>query len=945
MEYQTGSMVKCRGRDWIVTASGDPELVLLKPLGGSDEEMTGIYLPFRNPHDKIEPAHFPLPTERSIGDISSSRLLFEAARLGFREGAGPFRSLAKLSFRPRSYQMVPLIMALKQPDPVRLFIADDVGIGKTIESLMIVKEFLDRKIITRFAVIALPHLCDQWQQELRSKFGIDAVIIRSNTQAGLDRQIFGDTSVYQYYPYQIISIDYIKSDQRRQIFINECPEMIIVDEAHSCSNAAGQNSSQQQRYNLLKDLAAKPDQSIIMLSATPHSGKSGQFGSLLGMLHDEFSEMDVPNSSETQRKHLASHYVQRRRGDILKWGGQENPFPQRESGEIPYNLSPSYALFYNQAFDFAFQAKTDQVESGHRQRFRSWTALTLMRGIMSSPAAGKQMLENKLYKAGEDVDVIDEDNFVNPIMEDDYSLSKDFIPTDVAKKAKWTESERKKIKSLSEEIENLYGIENDSKAAKALEILRQWLKEGYNPVIFCRFIATANYLGEILEKELGDKILVQTVTSEDPDEIRKERIKQMEVSERKVLVATDCLSEGINLQEQFTAVMHYDLPWNPNRLEQREGRVDRFGQEKSTVKTFLLFGTDNPIDGAVLEILLRKVKEIRRDTGISIPFPEESQSLLDSILQSVISRGKSRITDEELYLFEEEMSPEEKESKQRFTHELEKAAGREKASRSIFAQRAIKDEEIEEDLKQIDESLGTPSDVQDFVIRSMMDLFGVQTGHNGEGWEIVVTNIPEILRNALQLEGEKVKISFESPTPEGFHYIGRNHPFVELLCHTLLSNSLECQDVFPARAAVIRTKDVIEKTTLLLYRVRNVIKQKKTGKELVAEEMICCGYRSGLEKTNLMVGQEPAKLLFSVKPSDNLSPQSQNSFLEKELVIISNNQGILDEIAMQRAEKLVAAHERFRKAVQGNQYEVVKPVLPMDLLGIYILLPSLGGEA
>ena len=160
MQFKTGSLVRARNRDWIILPSNDENLVLLKPLGGSEEEISGIYLPLAFEADKIESTDFPIPTINDIGDISSARLLYNATRLAFRNGgAGPFRSLAKLSFRPRSYQMVPMIMALKQEEPIRLFIADDVGVGKTIEALIILKEFLERRIIKRFAIIVLPHLC------------------------------------------------------------------------------------------------------------------------------------------------------------------------------------------------------------------------------------------------------------------------------------------------------------------------------------------------------------------------------------------------------------------------------------------------------------------------------------------------------------------------------------------------------------------------------------------------------------------------------------------------------------------------------------------------------------------------------------------------------------------------------------------------------------------
>ncbi len=201
MEFKPGALVHARNRDWVVLPSSDKDLLLLKPLGGSEDEITGIYLPLRFKDDELKSAEFPFPTKEDIGDISSARILYNVSRLSFRNGAGPFRSIGKLSFRPRSYQMVPLIMALRQDGPLRLLIADDVGVGKTIEALLILKELLERGEINRFAVIVLPHLCEQWQTELKEKFGIDAVIIRSNTQARLDREIPGDTSVYDYYPY------------------------------------------------------------------------------------------------------------------------------------------------------------------------------------------------------------------------------------------------------------------------------------------------------------------------------------------------------------------------------------------------------------------------------------------------------------------------------------------------------------------------------------------------------------------------------------------------------------------------------------------------------------------------------------------------------------------------------------------------------------------------
>lgn len=300
-----------RNRDWVVQPSPDPELLLLKPLGATEEELTGIYLPLEFDIDRPSSTEFGKPDTEDIGDIASARLLYNATRLAFRNGAGPFRCMAKLSFRPRSYQMVPMIMALRQKGPIRLLIADDVGVGKTIEALLVLKELIERREINRFAIIVLPHLCEQWQTELKEKFGIDAVIIRSNTQARLDREIQGDTSVYDYYPYQVISIDYIKSSQRRQVFLQECPHFAIIDEAHTCSKSSGTHSrSQQQRFALIKELSKKTDQSIVMLTATPYSGKPEEFCSLLSLLDGSFGEIDLPTASQEQRHNLAKSYVQ-----------------------------------------------------------------------------------------------------------------------------------------------------------------------------------------------------------------------------------------------------------------------------------------------------------------------------------------------------------------------------------------------------------------------------------------------------------------------------------------------------------------------------------------------------------------------------------------------------------------------------------------------------------
>jgi hypothetical protein len=179
-----GALVRYREREWVVLPSDDPALILLRPIGGSVREVCGVArtladeIAFTIPYERIQPAQFPLPEPDDVQDLAAVRLVMESARLLLRDGAAPFRALGRLSVRPRPYQFVPLVMALRQ-QTVRLLIADDVGVGKTIEAALIARELLDRGAARRLAVLCPPYLCEQWQRELAEKFHIDAVIIRA----------------------------------------------------------------------------------------------------------------------------------------------------------------------------------------------------------------------------------------------------------------------------------------------------------------------------------------------------------------------------------------------------------------------------------------------------------------------------------------------------------------------------------------------------------------------------------------------------------------------------------------------------------------------------------------------------------------------------------------------------------------------------------------------
>src|SRR4029434_7336188 len=316
MSFPVGSLVRARGREWVVLPESDDAMILLRPLGGTEDEVTGIYLPL----EPVEPARFDLPDPTEVGDHRSCRLLRDAVRLSSRAGAGPFRSFGRLAVTPRPYQLVPLLMALKL-DPVRMLIADDVGIGKTIEACLIARELLDRGEIERLAVLCSPQLAPQWQNELHDKFHIDAEIALPGTVTRLERNCRLNQSIFELYPHVIVSTDFIKADRRRDEFLRACPEMVIVDEAHTCAYGYDNRGGRHQRYQLVSQLAAHPERHVILVTATPHSGNEAAFRSLLGMLHADFANLPEDLSgreNEPHRRRLAAHFVQRRRADIQR---------------------------------------------------------------------------------------------------------------------------------------------------------------------------------------------------------------------------------------------------------------------------------------------------------------------------------------------------------------------------------------------------------------------------------------------------------------------------------------------------------------------------------------------------------------------------------------------------------------------------------------------------
>jgi len=934
MSFAVGSLVSIRGREWVVLPESDDNLLMVRPLGGTEDEVTGIITSL----ETIEPARFTLPDPSLIGDYRSCKLLRDAVRLGFRSSAGPFRSFGRLAIEPRPYQLVPLLMALKL-DPVRILIADDVGIGKTIEACLIAKELIDRGEVEGFSVLCPPHLAEQWQAELRDKFHIEAELVLPGTVTKLERGCGFASSLFEIHPFTIVSTDFIKTDRRKDEFLRTAPGLIIIDEAHSCAWGEKSRGGRHQRYNLLKGLAENGNRHIILVTATPHSGKEETFRSLLSFLNKDFKNLPeelTGRENEHHRRRLSSYFIQRRRADIRHYLKTETCFPEREEMEQTYKLGDEYKKLFNRVLDYAREIVKDTDDKSHRQRVRWWSILALLRSIASSPAAAWATLRNRAAAADtENIEEADETGrrTVLDIDTDDGVDIIDIIPgSDTGEENDEYRLKRKTLLEMARTSESLYG-DKDTKLLKLIPFIKGLLSEGYKPVIFCRFIPTAEYLAEELRKRLPSNIEIAAVTGTLPPSEREDRIIKLGEKPSRILVATDCLSEGINLQQYFDSVIHYDLSWNPTRHEQREGRVDRYGQPKDKVRVITYYGTDNQIDGIILDVLLRKHKTIKSSLGISVPVPLDTGSIVEAIFEGLLLRGQKDFSSEQLLLFDF-VEP----VKEELTLKWENATKREKISQTMFAQGIIKPEEVVKELEEIQSSIGTGVDVRNFLKDAVSACGGNVKVDKICSFDL--TECPASLSEST--DKSKFKAGFELPVDDTTLYLNRTHPVVEGIASYIMNTSLDSYLTSPARrCGVIRTGHVKKRTTVLLLRLRFHIITIKDNieKPLLAEDSLLLTFTGSPQNAEWLESDVAEELLLS-KPEANINPDQAVDFIQKIIDNIELLNPHIEEVAKKRAEELLSSHRRIRTAARqtGVSYRV-EPQLPADILGIYVYLP------
>jgi hypothetical protein len=461
-------------------------------------------------------------------------------------------------------------------------------------------------------------------------------------------------------------------------------------------------------------------------------------------------------------------------------------------------------------------------------------------------------------------------------------------------------------------------------------------------VVFCRYIATANYVAAELKKHFPNAV-IEAVTGELAPEERRERVDRMgdggpdgDTGGGRVLVATDCLSEGINLQHLFTAVVHYDLAWNPTRHEQREGRVDRYGQRAPEVRCTMLYGQDNPVDGFVLKVILRKGDAIQKELGVLVPMPEDRQRMNQAMVKAALMKRQPGISPQLGFDFgdpEQILAP----LQTRWQDALEKA----RTNRTVFAQRSIHPAEVLPEWHKQQEALGSRADVQRFLASACARL-NAPLEPNRSHHRLHPQHLPEALRLRLADEGLAPEGS-KKPLVIDMAELHRSHPLVSVLAEYLIETSLQGESSIAARCAATVTADVDRVTTVVLLRLRHQLayQHKTRSHQMLAEECLALAIR-GRQSPEWLTGPEAARLL-ECTPAGNLPREAAQREVAKAIEALQVERPRLEALANQRAAELLQDHERVRQAtarrVGGSQHQV-QACLPVDVVGVYVLLPD-----
>lgn len=621
------------------------------------------------------------------GDPEKFKLFAEAERIFSAYQFDPLFAVNCSVIDPLPHQVEAVYKYLLPLPHIRFLLADDTGAGKTIMTGLLIKELLMRDLLDRILIITPGGLTKQWQEdELGLRFNLPFKLV--------NRAIFdADPNVFTSSGKLVTSIDFIRSEDVLNVLETVSWDMVIVDEAHKLSAFDyGQKRYRSKRYQALEKIAAKTEH-LLLLTATPHRGRSDTFRNLLQLLDEDVFASDTLVTSrinEINESGINKFFIRRLKEQMKDWAG--NPlFKERYTKTIMYNLTAEEKRLYEKVTHYLTKRREEaQAQSNIHV---SLALMVMQRRLTSSIFAIFKTLKNRydalnglldqlnenpgLWRQRErfEMEVSDIEDYDELDDQERESLEK--IMADPRKFKLFTTSkspaelreEKEQVRQLVGFAEHLY---NSNQEEAKLKRLKDLLKEQgafdhkeEKLVIFTEHKDTLNYLNDRLTNN-G----YQVVTIHGGKSVDERRAAQVEFArEAQILIATDAAGEGINLQF-CRLLINWDIPWNPNRLEQRMGRIHRYGQ-KQDVLVFNMVA-QNTREGNVLEKLLKKLDLIREQLGndrvydvISDIFEEVG---LDDIIQSTFNQQHTRFNE----IIEKELTRENFEKK--ITEQKEKMA-------------------------------------------------------------------------------------------------------------------------------------------------------------------------------------------------------------------------------------------------------------------------------